>query len=198
MNRDRIVVDASVVMALVVDEPDSAAIRAGVARWLEEGAELVVPDHFWLELVNPLGRRHGYDGQRLLEVVREIDELPVSTIPTSRPQLILAISLMERFDLTAYDAVYVALADTISAPIASTDTALLRAAGPSGLDPRTTDRQPPRRLSEEQAPYGTTAERDVTWPRWPGAGSYLATLRRRAMADAVVGRSGESPQRVAR
>lgn len=182
MTREQIVVDASVAIALVHDEPHSEAIRAALASWLAEDVELVVPDHFWLEVVNPLARRHGYDSRRLLEALRELDELPISTIETMRPQVIVSITLMDRFGLTAYDAVYVALAQTLAARLATTDTILLRAAGDLGLDPRTgpgLDRGP--RLSEESAPYGQP-ERPVTWPTWPGAGSYLATLRREAMS----------------
>jgi predicted nucleic acid-binding protein len=182
MMREQIVLDASVAIALVRPEHDSEAIRASVASWLLQGVELVVPDHFWLEVVNPLARRHRWDSRRLLEAVRELDELPLTTLETVRPQLILAMSLMDRHALTAYDAVYIALAQTISARLASTDEAVLRAAAGLGLDPRRgPGGLPGNRLAEEPAPYGS-ADRPVTWPTWPGAGSYLATLRRKAIS----------------
>ncbi len=180
MTREQIVVDASVAIALVHEEPDSEAIRSSVASWLDEGVELVVPGHFWLEVVNPLARRHGYDSRRLIEALRELDELSIATIETMRPQLILALSLIDRFGLTAYDAAYIALAQTIAARLATTDRILLNAAGTVGLDPRTGSGRG-HRLAEEPAPYVQT-ERPVTWPSWPGAGSYLATLRRQAQS----------------
>jgi predicted nucleic acid-binding protein len=193
MTRDQIVVDASVGIALVHDEPGSDAIRAAVASWLLQDVELVVPDHFWLEVVNPLARRHGYDGRRMLESLRDLDDLPITTIEVDRPQLVLAISLMDQFALTAYDAVYVVLAQTISSRLASTDDMILGVAGPLGIDPRLgTDRGRGHRLAEEAAPYGR-AERPVTWPTWPGAGSYLATLRRRALAEAEAAPTARRP-----
>ncbi|MHB8399398.1 MAG: type II toxin-antitoxin system VapC family toxin [Candidatus Limnocylindrales bacterium] len=188
MTRMQIVVDASVALALVQDEQDSGTIRATVASWLLQDVELVVPDHFWLEVVNPLARRHRWDSGRLLEALRDLDDLPVTTIGTARPQLLLALTLMDEYALTAYDAVYLALAETISARLATTDEVLLGAAGDLGLDPRLGPRhRPGRTLAEVPTSYGSSArsagERPVTWPTWPGAGPYLATLRRRALAE---------------
>jgi predicted nucleic acid-binding protein len=178
MTRARIVLDAAVAIALVHDEPDSEAIRATVSAWLADDVEFVVPDLFWLEVINPLARRHHYDGRRLLEVLRELDELRITTIEMVRPQHVLVISLIDRLGLTAYDATYVALAQTLATRLATTDREMLAAAGVLGVDPRS---EPGHRLAEEGAPYGST-ERPVTWPSWPGAGSYLATLRRQAMS----------------
>ena len=86
MTREQIVVDASVAIALVHDEPDSGAIRETLAAWIAANVELVLPGHFWLEVVNPLARRHGYDSRRLFEALRDLDELPFTTMETLRPQ----------------------------------------------------------------------------------------------------------------
>lgn len=183
MIRERVVVDASVAIALILDEADSAVIRATIATWLTGDIELLVPDHFWLEVINPLARRHGYDGRRLLEAVRDLDDLPITTIETIRPQHVLAIDLMDRYRLTVYDAAYLALAQAMGARLASTDRVLLEAAGDAGIDPRLpSDPGTEHRSAEEAAPYGRS-ERPVTWPSWPGAGAYLATLRRQATAE---------------
>jgi len=188
MNRAQIVIDASVALALILDEPESPTIRAAVADWLERDAQLLAPDHFWLEVINPLARRHGYDSRRLIEVVSYLETLPIRTIETVRPQIVLTMGLMDQFRLTAYDAVYVALAQTLSARLATADEVMLRAAGDLGLDPRLgPDGAVSRRLSEVKAPYGgdpiEDGERPVTWPTWPGAGAYLGTLRRQALAE---------------
>jgi predicted nucleic acid-binding protein len=179
MTRDRMVLDAAVAIALVHDEPDSEVIRANVAEWLTDDLEFVVPDVFWLEVINPLARRHHYDGRRLLEVLRELDELPIATFETARAQHVLVITLIDRFGLTAYDAAYLALAQTLAIRVATTDREILAVAGVLGIDPRA---EPGHRLAEERAPYGPTGQ-PVTWPSWPGAGSYLATLRHQAMSD---------------
>jgi predicted nucleic acid-binding protein len=179
MTHQRIVLDAAVAIALVHDEPDSDAIRATVAAWLADDVEFVVPDLFWLEVINPLARRHHYEGKRLLEVMAELDALSITTIEIVRPHHVLVMSLIDRFGLTAYDAAYIALAQTIDARVATTDREMLGAAGVLGLDPTT---KPGHRLAEELPAYGP-AEGPVTWPSWPGAGSYLATLRRQALSD---------------
>jgi predicted nucleic acid-binding protein len=188
MKTTQIVIDASVALALVLDEPESASIRAAVADWLDRDAQLLAPDHFWLEVINPLARRHGYESRRLIEVVSYLETLPIRTIETVRPQIVLTMGLMDRFGLTAYDAVYVALAQTLSARLATTDEVMLRAADDLGLDPRLgPDEAATHRLSEMRAPYGSDPvqadERPVTWPAWPGAWAYLGTLRRQALAE---------------
>jgi len=120
--------------------------------------------------------------------VSYLETLPIRTIQTVRPQIVLTMGLMDRFGLTAYDAVYVALAQTLSARLATSDEVMLRAAGDLGLDPRLgPNGATSHRLAETKAPYGRgpgrDEERPVTWPSWPGAGAYLGTLRRQALAE---------------
>ena len=51
-----IVVDSSVAIALVQDEPSASLIRPAVRDWAEFGRSLLVPSLFWLEVLNPLAR----------------------------------------------------------------------------------------------------------------------------------------------
>ena len=182
----RIVLDASVGLALVRAEPSSTQIAARMHTWAGEKHELIVPDHFWLEVSNSLGRRHGWSSSMTFEALHELDELRITTVAVDRALVLLAIGQMERFDLSSYDAAYLALAETTRARLATLDRRLLQAAGSMGVDPSGEAPGSGHRLSEERAPYGEPAavERRVTWPQWSGAGSYLGTLRRRALADA--------------
>ncbi len=183
---DRMVVDASVGIALVRPERASPVARAAIDRWLEERTELIVPAHFWLEIVNALTKGHGNTGAAVIEALFELDQLGLTTAEVDRPTLLAALDLIERWGLTAYDAAYLALAQSLGADLATFDSELIVASGSSIVD---LSDERSRRTSESPAPYETPSERDVTWPRWSGSGAYLATLRRRA---------GELPQRVAR
>jgi len=180
-----IVLDASVAVPLAHREPQSDRWRALVTGWLREHRAVVVPDHFWLEVSNSLLRRHRYRGGEVLEALHVLDEVVAETVTLGRPTLIVALDRAERFGLSTYDAAYLALAESLDAELATMDRALERAAGSRlvSID------ESPRRLSEAEAPYSSSAP--VAWPDYSGAASYLASLRaelRRAEAERHVTR----------
>lgn len=165
--------DASVAIPYVHPEDVSPAIRRWLVRWIAAGSTLVVPGHFWLEVVNSLARRHGHEGVSVLEAVHELRQLPIETVELDEPAIVLVIDATERHGLTAYDAQYIALAEQLDVPLVTLDRRLAAAAGSRAIDP--IGSLP--RLSEAAAPYGSPNR--VTWPNYAGAASYLASLRAR-------------------
>jgi predicted nucleic acid-binding protein len=174
-----IVLDASVAIPLVWQEDVSAIARRRVDHWLVEGHNLLVPAPFWTEIVNSLTKRHGRPGSAVIEALFELDQLAITTVDVDRPLLVAGLDLVERFGLTIHDAVYLALAHATGSRLATFDRELIAASGVVAVD--MWDERRGHRLADEPAPYGQT-DRPVTWPTWSGAGSYLATLRRRALA----------------
>jgi hypothetical protein len=127
----------------------------------------------------------------MLEALHVLDDIVAETVTLGRPTLVLALDRAERFELSTYDAAYLALAETLDAQLATIDRALGQAAGPrlvSGVE--TT-----HRLSEDWVGYGTPAR--VTWPDYAGAAAYLSSLRaevRRSQANRIAeGRGGTTP-----
>ena len=176
---ERLVLDASAALAILLDEPE----RSSVSRCLDAHKGVVlVPVHFWLEIVNTLTRLHGCTADTLVEAFRDIDELGVETITIDRASMLLAVDLVARHRLTAYDAVYLALAEAADADLLTLDGELAAAAGArSVLDglPR------PRPLHEELASYETSNT-------WANHGRYLAELRREAAQAPVASRTMSS------
>jgi predicted nucleic acid-binding protein len=170
-----IVVDASVAIALVRDEPVASSIGERIRFWAEIGQTLLVPSLFWYEVVNPLARQYRYTSQELLGAVHEIEELTLVTVEPDRPLFLLTIDHIERYGLSAFDAHYLALSTQLGAPIATLDQRLGEAAGSRWIR-----FDGSHRLSEAQEPY----EHDVTWPKYKGAAAYLAKLRAEALRDA--------------
>ncbi len=168
-----IIVDASVAIAVLRDEPEAASIRAALRRWAVLGQALMVPSVFWIEVVNALARGLRQEGADVLHAVYELDELGIVTVEMDRAHLLSTIDHVERHGLTAYDASYLALAERLDGEVATLDRRLARAAGDRAIsfDER-------RRLSERPAPY----EHEVTWPNYKGASAYLAKLRVEARA----------------
>ena len=177
-----IVLDASFAMSLLREEATSVSVRAALDTWATDSVSLVAPAPFWAEIINSLTKRHGRPGSEVIEALFILDQLTITSIDVDRPLLLAGLDLVERSGLTIHDALYLALARSIGAKLATLDSELLVAAGSDAADLSMYGRDPGRRSSEASAPYGST-ERPVTWPSWPGAGSYLATLRRQAMSD---------------
>ena len=179
-----IVLDASVAIPIVWREDVSALVRRNLDRWINDGVSFVVPSHFWTEVVNSLTKRHRRSGAEVIEALFELDALTITSVEVDRPLLLAGLDLVERFGLTIHDAVYLALARSIGARLATFDGALIAAGGADIVDLwERADLDPHgHRIGEERTPYGV-AERPVTWPSWPGAGAYLGTLRRQALAE---------------
>jgi predicted nucleic acid-binding protein len=168
-----VVVDASVALAIALNEPEGPLAAAAISDWTRTRATIVVPAHFWLEVTNSLLRRRHLPGEAVLEAVHSIDLLRFDTVDLDRAALVLAIDLAERHRLTSYDAAYLALTISLDGSLVTFDDALRTAAGMRALDIG------PTRLSETLASY----EHEVTWPNYKGASAFLARLRAEAAAS---------------
>lgn len=175
--RARIVLDASVAIPLVREEAHSDWARAAIARWHVDQVELTVPRLFWWEIVNGLTRRP-LDSGEVMEAIFQLDQLGLQTLDPDRPMLLLTVDLVQRHRLTAYDALYLALAEVLDARLATADRELGAAAGARAILAGEPLRG--RRAHETPAAY----REPPTWPRWSGAAKYLAELRAAALEAA--------------
>lgn len=166
----QVVIDASVAVAIIRNEPEGPRAAALIDRWTQDGARIVVPSHFWLEVTNALQRRHGWVGAAVFEAIHVLDRMAFDTLELDRAILLSAIDLSERHGLSSYDAMYLALAEALGGSLLTLDRRLRAAAGPraASLDGR--------RISESVATY----EHTVTWPNYKGASAFLAKLRAEA------------------
>jgi len=172
---ERLVLDASAAVAIVRGEPAAAPVSAALRDQQAAGGELVVPDHFWLELVNVLVRRYALSPDEVAEAIHGFDEIGFTTVEVDRPLLLLAIDFMHRSGLGAYDGAYLALAEAIDGRLLTLDARLAEAASGRALtavaDGGATSREQP-------AAYGT----ETALAAWAGFGAWLAELRHRAEA----------------
>lgn len=175
IDRPVVVIGASVAIARLRAEEHTLQILGAFRDWSRTGTRLVVPRAFWWEVANALAIGHGYAGDQVLEAIHELEILGIESRDPDRGQLLLAISAIERFRLTAYDAQYLVLAETMVAPLATLDRALARAAGSRAQYLGPGD---PGHLLSSETP--AVYEHDVTWPNYKGASAYLAKLRAEA------------------
>ena len=123
------VVDASVAIKLFVVEPLSNRADALFAQLAAEPpAQFYVPDLFFVECANILWkhvRRYGYPADNARQDVADLCALALRAVSTAdlvAEALVIALA----YDITAYDACYVALGQQLDAPLITADETLVR------------------------------------------------------------------------
>ena len=135
-----IIVDASVMVALYLDEPLSTPAREALLRARDSDNDLHAPDLLLIECANALWKRVGrgeldrgsaMTAINALSTLEDIERHPLdeSLVP---PALALAIA----HSLTAYDAAYAALAVQLGGTVISGDKRFVDRASEAGLPVR--------------------------------------------------------------
>jgi len=175
-----VVLDASIALAMIRDEESAPVLRQELGTWIRRGDRLVVPAHFWLEIVNALGTRHRARGASIVEAIHHLDAFGLETIDLDRPHLLLVVDGMERHGLSAYDATYLIVAESIGASLATLDRRLASVAGERAVRFGET-----RAVHDASPSYG----RAPTWPDYSGTSAFLAKLRADSFRERVTERS---------
>lgn len=163
-----LVVDASAVLALLLGQAGGDATREHLHDHARRGAAILVPDLFWLEVVNGLAHRHRLPPAAIVEAMYELDQFGFRTAAVGRPTVLAVIDAVGRWGLSAYDAQYLVLAESSDAGLLTADAALANAAGVRAILVGSTGG-----VAEERPRYRA----DPPWSAWRGAARYLVELR---------------------
>jgi predicted nucleic acid-binding protein len=128
VTRLRVVCDAAVALAWLQDEEVPSWASDLWANVTDGSVEVVVPCPFWLEVGNTLSRRSDLADEQALEGLLRLQALGFATLEADQALQLRALQLARAHDLTTYDALYLALADSIDVPLATLDTRLAAAA----------------------------------------------------------------------
>lgn len=132
-----IVVDASVMVALYIEEPLSAQARAALLRSREAGDDLHAPDLLLIECANAFWKRVGrgeLDRDSAMTAIAALSTLEDWNRHPMDGQLVPpALSLAIAHSLTAYDAAYAALAVQLGGTVLSGDGRFVERASQAGL-----------------------------------------------------------------
>lgn len=124
-----LVVDASAIVAVILGSEPAASQVSG-RLWAEESSNpLHVPHIFDIEVLHTLRQhvlRRGLSEERATIALGELTSLGATRYPHD-PLLHRIWDLKD--NLTAYDAAYVALAESLAAPLVTLDAKLARAPG---------------------------------------------------------------------
>lgn len=173
-----LVVDASVAVAILIEEPAADRAESILRERDAGGSKILVPAFFWLEIVNVLIRRYRQPPGLVLQSIVDLQTLGLQSVELDRPHLLLTIDAMGRGALSAYDAAYLALAESADAELLTFDRRLAAAAGNRALP-----LQGGHAVEEARESYGPS------WAAWPGAAAYLRKLRTQVAGEARASRS---------
>lgn len=167
---EALVVDASAAISILRREEDGEAVRRVIRS---APPRLLVPEIFWVEVTNVLVRRHTYSMDSALEAIAELDDLGLVTVQSSRGVLLGCLALMVEHGLSAYDATYLALAESVNAELLTLDRQLAVAAGERAV------KLGPSDVREARPPY-----RLQPWITWDEAAQYLTAVRQATLEEA--------------
>jgi predicted nucleic acid-binding protein len=133
------VVDARVALKWVVPEPGTAEARAFLARAGEERVTLLAPELLWAEVASVLRRKatspDGLSDSEARAALRVLLRSPIAVV-SHAPLADAALQLGLALGITAYDSMYVALAEARDAVLVTFDTRLARRLLSRGLADR--------------------------------------------------------------
>ena len=122
------ILDASVAAKWIFQEEDSETAEI-LRQQLEEGKiKIFVPEFLWLELANICWlkvKRKFSTVEKAIEGLGQILDSPLKFYP-DRELADVALENALRFDISAYDGLYLALAEVYAAPLITADQKLFK------------------------------------------------------------------------
>lgn len=127
-----LVVDASVVVRWFVPEEDSDRALRLRNRYVEGGLELFAPDLMIYEVINTLRYHRSISDKMLREDTEALFAIDIDFISPSSEMVALTAGSARRWDLSLYDAAYLALTQHLATSLVTADEALHEKVGDPG------------------------------------------------------------------
>jgi len=124
----QVVADCSACGGWYIQDESSKAAENLLERILKEEIQLVVPDLWWYESLNLLRSataRRRISEQASRRAFFHMEEIPIETIRVDRIGRARILDIAQRNTLSAYDATYLALAESMGIPLITNDRQLL-------------------------------------------------------------------------
>lgn len=125
---ERVIVDASAMVDLLIGTPSAGLVATRLA-----GVSLHAPAHFDAEVLSALGRLHRSDALAARSVTARLTRLADAPIERHPLGPLVLEAWKRRANLRLVDALYIALAEAIDAPVLTTDAALASASSRAEL-----------------------------------------------------------------
>jgi predicted nucleic acid-binding protein len=131
-----IIVDANLLVALVSGDPRGDWVSQSLLDWVEQGVELHAPELAKYEVANALTRLivgNAFPADRAEEALNDLLILPITYHALTNARRVIEISLRLKRQ-SAYDAAYLALAESLNAGVYTLDGPLYRNATAQGFN----------------------------------------------------------------
>jgi len=120
------VLDASVVLKWFVSEADSGQALKLREEFYAAEREIVVPDLLLFEIANALRYNPSFSTKEIHEALDTLFGMGIEIITPTFSLLVKTVDLAEEFDLTCYDATYLALAEELGFEFITADERFYR------------------------------------------------------------------------
>jgi predicted nucleic acid-binding protein len=118
------VLDTSVIYKWYVEEEDTAKALLLRDDFVKRGAETVIPDFLFLELANAMRYNPNMEQEDLENIVDNLFELSLETVVTTPTLTKEALEIAYDYQITVYDALYLALAQSLEFEFITADKKL--------------------------------------------------------------------------
>ena len=131
-----IILDASLLVALISGDPRGDQVSQSMLSWIDQGIDLHAPELAKYEIANALTRLivgNAFPADRAEEAWNDLLILPITYHDLTNASRVIEISL-ELNRQNAYDAAYLALAESLKARLYTLDGPLYRNASGQGFN----------------------------------------------------------------
>lgn len=120
---DKYIIDASVVLKWFPfgEEKDVSVSRMWLKKLIDSQSKIYAPTFLLIEVANILYKKKHLAGQSVTEVVEKIKSLPIVFLDISKTEMSKIIGVMTKFEISAYDAIYVYLAVKMNCKVLTVD-----------------------------------------------------------------------------
>ncbi|MEK6889101.1 MAG: type II toxin-antitoxin system VapC family toxin [Nanoarchaeota archaeon] len=125
MEKQKKVLDASVIMKIFTNEKNSDKALAIIEDYESEKTDIIVPELVFLEVLNAL-RYKKKNEDELKKASNQLFDLELKTEKISSSILNKAINISLEHNITIYDALYVSLAQFNGCPLITADKELFK------------------------------------------------------------------------
>jgi predicted nucleic acid-binding protein len=134
----KVVVDSNLLVALAVPTDYSAQSQARIHRWIGDQVDLFAPSLWGYEAISALRKfvtHERISAERAAEAVDLLLSLGVREVGPSRDLHLRALAWAERLgDMVAYDSSYLAVAESLEAPLWTADRRLVNKVRSLGIE----------------------------------------------------------------
>lgn len=118
------VLDTSVIYKWYVEEEDTAKALLLRDDFVRRGVETVIPDFLFLELANALRYNPKIEREDVEDIIDNLFELGLETVVTTPTLTKEALKIAYDYQITVYDALYLALAQSLEFEFITADKKL--------------------------------------------------------------------------